>query len=140
MDERAGLDPVSDEAPENDWCVEIDGERFAGRHLLLEFHGAHHLDDPAFIARALNEAATAAKATVLETKFHKFSQNGGVTGVVLLAESHISIHTWPEHDYAAIDIFMCGNCDPHEAVPALRRAFDPARAEVNEQRRGKITS
>ena len=62
----------------------------------------------------------------------------GVSGVVVLAESHISIHTWPERDFAAVDIFMCGACDPHKAIPVLKAAFSPARIDVNEQRRGRV--
>ena len=54
----------------------------------------------------------------------------------MLAESHISIHTWPERGFAAIDIFVCGACDPYKAVPVLRRAFAAQSIEVKEQRRG----
>jgi len=54
---------------------------------------------------------------------HNFGEGSGVTGVVLLAESHISIHTWPELKYAAVDIFMCGACDPQRAIPVLGEHF-----------------
>ena len=64
--------------------------------------------------------------------------NGGVSGVVVLAESHISIHTWPERDFAAVDIFMCGACDPHHSIPVLQAAFKPSRVSLDEQRRGLI--
>jgi len=126
------------QAAEKDWCIELEGERYAGLHLLVEFWDAKHLDDVEFIEATLIAGARAANATLLETKFHKFSPNGGVTGVALLAESHISIHTWPEHAYAAIDIFMCGACNPHDAVPVLERGFEPGRSEIMEHRRGKI--
>jgi len=56
--------------------------------------------------------------------------------VVVLAESHVSIHTWPERDYAAVDIFMCGSCDPYKAIPILRRAFEPTSVQLSEHRRG----
>ena len=69
---------------------------------------------------------------------HHFSPNGGVSGVVVLAESHISIHTWPERDFAAIDLFMCGACDPHLSLPVLKAAFTPTRVDLGEQRRGLI--
>ena len=78
---------------------------------------------PAHIDAALKEAAIIAGATILHSHFHHFSPNGGVSGVLVLAESHISIHTWPERDFAALDIFMCGACDPHLAIPVLKRAF-----------------
>ena len=123
-----------------DWCIELDGARYAGLHLLVEFWGARNLDDPDFIEAALTDAARMAKARVIESKIHKFTPSGGVTGVVLLAESHISIHTWPEHAYAAIDVFMCGTCNPHDAVPVLKKAFAPVRSEIIEQRRGKIST
>ena len=143
MDERMMGEAQTHEAVASkagaDWCVEIGGERYAGRHLLIEFYGAKHLDNPAAIELALKTAAGEAGATCLAGNFHKFTPNGGVTGVLLLAESHISIHTWPEHSYAAIDVFMCGSCDPHAALPALRRAFEPHRSEVGEHRRGKIS-
>jgi S-adenosylmethionine decarboxylase len=123
---------------QKDYFVERDGMKFAGMHLLLDLWGARNLMDPAFIDVALREAAEAAGATVLHAHFHHFSPNGGVSGVLVLAESHISIHTWPERDFAAIDIFMCGACDPHRSLPSLRRAFAADRVLVDEQRRGRL--
>jgi S-adenosylmethionine decarboxylase len=123
---------------QKDYFVERDGMKFAGMHLLVDLWGASNLCDPAHIDAALREAAEAAGATILHGHFHHFSPNGGVSGVLVLAESHISIHTWPERDFAAVDIFMCGACDPYESVPALRRAFAPARVDLDEQRRGRV--
>ncbi|MFV0359161.1 adenosylmethionine decarboxylase [Tropicimonas sp.] len=77
------------------------------QHVLLELHGSDHLADAGRIEAVLKGAAQAAGARVLGAHFHRFA-GGGVTGVLLLAESHISIHTWPENDYAAVDVFMCG--------------------------------
>ncbi|MFT9160304.1 MAG: adenosylmethionine decarboxylase, partial [Acetobacter sp.] len=62
------------------------------------------------------------------------------SGVVVLAESHISIHTWPERNFAAVDIFMCGACDPHLAIPVMQRLFQAKRLEVNEERRGRVAA
>jgi len=121
-----------------DYFVERDGMKFAGTHLLVDLWGAHNLADPAHIDTALREAALIAGATILHSHFHHFTPNGGVSGVVVLAESHISIHTWPERDFAAIDIFMCGACDPHRSIPVLQRAFAPERIDLDEQRRGRI--
>ena len=121
-----------------DYFVERNGLRFAGTHLLLDLWGATALDDPETIEQALREAATAAGATILHGHFHHFSPNGGVSGVLVLAESHISIHTWPERSFAAIDIFMCGACDPYASIPALKSWFRPERILLGEQRRGLV--
>lgn len=80
-----------------------------GKHLLLDFWEASGLSEIACIESAMRGAAMACGATVLEVKLHQFGENGGVTGVALLAESHISIHTWPEISYAALDVFVCGH-------------------------------
>ena len=123
---------------QKDYFVNKDGVTFAGTHLLLDLWGAGNLTDPELIGRALADAAEAAGATILHAHFHHFSPNGGVSGVVVLAESHISIHTWPERDFAAVDIFMCGECNPYNAIPLLKAAFTPRHIGLNEQRRGLI--
>jgi S-adenosylmethionine decarboxylase len=149
MNALAQLGMVSENPSENqttqsslggakDYFVEKDGMRFAGTHLLVDLWGASNLNDPALIDRALCQAAVAAKASILHSHFHHFSPSGGVSGVVVLAESHISIHTWPECDFAAVDIFMCGACDPADSLPVIEAAFRPARMVVDEQRRGRI--
>ncbi|MEM7022122.1 MAG: adenosylmethionine decarboxylase [Pseudomonadota bacterium] len=121
-----------------DYFVERNGLRYAGSHLIIDLWGAHHLDDVALVERTLRRAVVEAGATLLHVHFHKFSPNGGISGVVVLAESHISIHTWPERGYAAIDVFMCGGAEPHKVVPILRNAFQTERVVVNEQMRGII--
>ncbi len=123
---------------QKDYFVERDGVKFAGTHLLIDLWGASNLADPDLIDAALRAAAEEAGATILHSHFHHFSPNGGVSGVVVLAESHISIHTWPERDFAAVDIFMCGACDPHLSVPVLKAAFKPSRVNLGEQRRGLV--
>jgi S-adenosylmethionine decarboxylase len=121
---------------QKDYWIERDGQRFAGMHLLVDLWGASNLAEPDHIDRALREAATVSGATILHSHFHHFSPNGGVSGVLVLAESHISIHTWPEKNFAAIDMFMCGDCDPRLGIPVLEAAFSPARIDLDEQRRG----
>ncbi|GIX08371.1 adenosylmethionine decarboxylase [Elioraea sp.] len=121
-----------------DYFVERNGVKFAGTHLLVDLWGASRLDEPGHIDAALRAAAEAAGATILHGHFHHFSPNGGVSGVLVLAESHISIHTWPERDYAAIDIFMCGACDPYDSIPAIKAAFRPERMLLGEQKRGMV--
>ena len=123
---------------QKDYFVEKDGMRYAGMHLLVDLWDASNLSDPALIDAALRDAAVQAGATILHSHFHHFTPNGGVSGVVVLAESHISIHTWPERRFAAIDIFMCGACNPHDAIPVLRAAFRPDRMDLDEQRRGRV--
>ena len=89
----------------------------SGVHLLADLHGVDPalLRDAAFIDALLRRAAEAAGARILHGHFHVFGDGGGVTGVLLLAESHISIHTWPESGFAAADIFMCGAARPRVA-------------------------
>ena len=123
---------------QKDYFVQRDGIKFAGTHLLIDLWGASNLCDPGHINHALREAAEAAGATILHGHFHRFSPNGGVSGVLVLAESHISIHTWPERDFAAIDVFMCGGCNPYHGVPALKAAFAPSSINIGEQRRGLV--
>jgi S-adenosylmethionine decarboxylase len=130
--------PVHGGEERTDYFVEKDGMKFAGTHLLIDLWGARNLDQPDLIDRALREGAVASGATILHSHFHHFTPNGGVSGVVVLAESHISIHTWPERDFAAIDIFMCGACDPRKAIPVIQAALCPERTDVGEQRRGRV--
>jgi S-adenosylmethionine decarboxylase len=130
---------MSDAGPDQkDFFVERNGVRFAGTHLLIDFWQAENLNNLDAIEQALREAVDACGATLLHLHLHHFSPNGGVSGVAVLAESHISIHTWPERGYAAIDIFMCGSCDPYQAVPVLRRFFGAGQVQLGEQKRGMI--
>ena len=119
-----------------DYFVERDGVSFAGLHLLIDLWGARNLDDEAVIRDALAQSSEACGATLLHIHLHRFVESGGISGVAVLAESHISIHTWPERGFAAIDIFMCGSCDPDGAIPVLKGHFQPRNIQINEQRRG----
>ena len=113
-----------------------------GTHLLLEMNecDAAVLDDMALVKQALLAAAEEAGATVVGEVFHKFSPVG-VTGIVCIAESHISIHTWPEHGYAAADIFTCGdNLKPMEAAHLIAESLQAQHANVMEVKRGVINT
>jgi S-adenosylmethionine decarboxylase len=123
---------------DHDYFIERNGLRYAGSHLIIDLWDAEHLDDIGVIEVALRRAVKAAGATLLHLHLHEFSPNGGVSGVAVLAESHISIHTWPERGYAALDVFMCGSTEPHKVVPILKHAFGPKRLAISEQMRGII--
>ncbi len=130
--QSAGAEP----AAVGDHFVDREGLRFAGRHLILDLWNASNLDDLPIVSETLRNAAKAAGATLLNLDLHCFPSTGGITGVAVLAESHISIHTWPERSYAAIDIFMCGEARPYEAVGVIRRAFAPETVTLFEHKRG----
>ncbi len=126
------------EGGRRDHFVERDGRCFAGTHLIIDLWGATRLDEADHVRAALIEASAVAGATLLHLHVHRFTPSGGLSGVAVLAESHISIHTWPEHGYAAVDVFMCGQTEPHKSIDVLRRAFEAETIEVDELRRGKL--
>ena len=109
---------------------------FAGTHLLIDCWHASRLDDIAHIETTLREAVDVSGATLLHIHLHHFTPNGGVSGVAVLAESHISIHTWPERDYAALDVFMCGDTHPQATVPVFARAFCTDDIQLSTHQRG----
>ena len=111
-----------------------------GRHCIIECFdcGDDWLVDQQAIENTLVQSAQESGATVLHTYFHKFESTGGVTGVIALSESHISIHTWPEHKYMAIDIFMCGDCDPQIAVDYIIMEMNIGTYSVNTLERGSL--
>ena len=126
---------VLDEARE-DHFIRRDGRVFAGTHLIIEVVNGHGLDDEARIERAFRDCVDECGATLLHIHTHKFSPQG-VSGVAVLAESHISVHTWPEIGYGAFDVFMCGEADPWRAVDVLKAAFGTADVRVRELLRGE---
>ncbi len=119
-----------------DFFTEKNGLSFAGTHLLLDCWGASKLDDLAHIEATLRKAVEIAEATLLHLHLHHFTQNGGVSGVVVLAESHISIHTWPERNYAALDIFMCGDTQPDKTIGIFKAAFEVKNMTITKHFRG----
>jgi S-adenosylmethionine decarboxylase len=115
-------------------------ERYAGKHIIIDIYNADSdkLKDLDFIRSTIKQCVIVAKATFLCDLFHPFD-GGGVTGVAILAESHISVHTWPEENFAAFDVFMCGSSVPLACVPILQEAFGGT-ARVQELRRGLLTA
>jgi S-adenosylmethionine decarboxylase len=110
--------------------------RCAGVHLIIDLYQARQLNDIQYIERVLRDCVEISGATLLHIHLHHFEPNGGVSGAALLAESHISFHSWPEHGYAAVDVFMCGKTNPTACVQVLREGFAPKKIAVHEQLRG----
>ncbi|MDR2539174.1 MAG: adenosylmethionine decarboxylase [Chlamydiales bacterium] len=121
---------------DKDHFIEKNGMRYAGTHLIIDLWEAIHLDNLEIMKNALHECVIACKATLLHLHLHRFEPNGGISGIAILAESHISMHSWPEKKYAAIDLFMCGNCQPFLSLPILKKIFQPKYISLNEQMRG----
>jgi S-adenosylmethionine decarboxylase len=113
------------------------GIRCAGAHLIIDLHEATQLDNLELMEKTMKECVEEAGATLLHIHLHHFQPNGGISGVAVLAESHISVHSWPEVGYAAFDVFMCGESKPELAVDVLRKAFKPKRVVVSEHLRGQ---
>jgi S-adenosylmethionine decarboxylase len=109
-----------------------------GTHALADFFDAQYLTDVATLRAALLAAAKSAGANILTDHFHEFPGRSGVTGVVLLEESHISIHTWPNDGFAAIDIFMCGEMSVDIAIDYLVTILKPQKHIVKRVERGGV--
>ena len=120
------------------WIVKKDNLNHLGRHLIAEFWGGRDISDPKEFEKILLKAAVLANTQPLKVFVHKFSPQG-MTGVVVLAESHITFHSWPEIKYLALDIFTCGNqSDPYKALDHLKSKFKPTKVEITEIKRGMI--
>jgi len=112
-----------------------------GSHLLIELYGcdAQSLKLEDFVGQAMHEAAMESEATVVAESFHEFKPYG-VSGAVIIQESHYTIHTWPEHGYAAVDLFYCGGTvKVQKAVEVLQKRFQPSRIKFLVVRRGLQT-
>lgn len=111
-----------------------------GRHLIIELFDCDNeiLSNLEGVENAMNQAAIEAKATIINSIFHHFSPYG-VSGAIIIAESHITIHTWPEYGYAAVDIFTCGEeVDPYKAYEYLKEKFNSKNVKVKELSRGEL--
>lgn len=108
-----------------------------GRHLIAEYYNcdAQVLNDKEGLRRSMLQAAEVMGATILGETFHAFSPHG-VSGTVVIAESHLSIHTWPENGYVAVDIYTCGGLDPRRGFETLGSALDAGSFRVQEILRG----
>lgn len=113
-----------------------------GTHLLLELRDCNPktLSNLEFVQQAMKNAALAAKATIVEVAFHEFSPFG-ISGMVVIAESHLAIHTWPEYGYAAVDVFTCGDLiKPQVAAGYLIEQFESKNPSIVEMKRGILGS
>jgi S-adenosylmethionine decarboxylase proenzyme len=109
-----------------------------GRHLIAEFADCNgqKLADVDFIEESLNEAVRKSGATIIRSIFHRYNPQG-VSGVIVIAESHLSIHTWPEYNYAAVDFFTCGDSvDPYKAYEYMKEMLDSKTSQLSELDRG----
>lgn len=112
--------------------------RILGRHLIVEYCDCDRavLDDAAYLEKHMNEAVRRSGATIVQSVFHRYNPQG-VSGVVIIAESHISIHSWPEYGYAAVDFFTCGeSVDPTRAADYMKQQLGCTRVDIKELRRG----
>lgn len=115
-------------------------QKYLGHQIMAEFYNcpADLLTDHARIEKAMNDAAEACGATIVNSVFHLFNPYG-VSGAVIIAESHLAIHTWPEHGYAAVDVFTCGDqVNTAEAISFLAKALQAENYSFNEINRGNI--
>jgi S-adenosylmethionine decarboxylase len=122
---------------ELDHFIVRDGKVYAGTHLIIDLLGAKNLTDKPRMEKAFRDCVEKCGATLLHIHVHTFLPSGGLSGVAVLAESHISVHTWPERDYAAFDVFMCGDAKPELAVDILKEAFSADEANVQTFYRGE---
>ncbi len=114
--------------------------KYLGKHILAEFYNCDKdvLNDYQLVKKHMNMAAEMAKATIVESVFHLFNP-WGVSGAVVIQESHLTIHTWPEYGYAAVDLFTCGEeVDPWIAFDYLKKNFKSDKTETLEVSRGIV--
>jgi S-adenosylmethionine decarboxylase len=119
-----------------DHFIVKNGVTCAGTHLIIDLWGSDKLADLSLMENAMRHAVEEAGATLLHIHLHHFTPNGGISGVAVLAESHISVHTWPERHYAAFDVFMCGDAQPQKAIEVFQRHFEPTKIDHHEILRG----
>ena len=115
--------------------------QYLGRHILAEFFDCdpNVLNNPELVEKYMLQAALECGATVVNKCFHLFAPHG-VSGVVIISESHLAIHTWPEYGYAAVDLFTCGEqCDPKISYKFLKEKFNSKDAKYTQLNRGLMS-
>jgi S-adenosylmethionine decarboxylase len=112
-----------------------------GTQTFVEYYNCDKniIDDEKKIELLMNNAARISNATIIKSTFHRFAPQG-VSGVIVIAESHFAIHTWPEHSYASVDLFTCGSSiDELKAIKYLKEQFNSSKYEVKKVKRGDFT-
>ena len=116
-----------------------DGVEFAGTHVFVDLWEASRLDEIPYMEAVLREVVDTCRASLIHLHLHHFTPTG-ISGVAVLAESHISVHTWPERGFAAFDVFMSGEAQPQLAIPIFERAFSAGHVNANTVCRGVVES
>ena len=111
---------------------------YAGKHILLDLWGVNFDNSVTTLKKIIKNAVKVSGATMLHIHLHRFGKEQGISGVAVLAESHISVHTWPERDYIAFDIFMCGDTRPEASATYLIKTFQPKKEILKKIKRGVI--
>ncbi len=117
-------------------------DKSLGKHVILELYGCkpENIDDEKLVHEILLDAAKLAKANIISSTFHQFAPQG-VSGMIIIEESHFSIHTWPEYGYAAVDMFTCGDMlDNMSAVDYIKEKFEAQSIYMADMRRGILDS
>lgn len=131
------MDTLSnDEMPVPIYFSRRNGVTCAGVSLGVDIWGATGLNDVSKMRAVLIECVSVCGAKMRNIDLFQFGGAGGVAGVAILMQSHLSVHTWPEHGYAAFDAFMCGDADPYKMIPLLKQAFSPKQIQLTEHVRG----
>ena len=112
---------------------------YAGSHLIIDLWYTSFDNKITTLKSIIKKSILIANATMLHIHLHRFGKGQGISGVAILAESHISVHTWPERDYIAFDIFMCGDTNPREAAQYLISSLKPKKKKITDLKRGVIT-
>lgn len=113
-------------------------EIYVGNHLIVDLWGIKNQFDPKLITDMFISACKNAGATVLFSHCHPFGEDAGTTGVIVLAESHLSWHHYPEVNMISIDIFMCGSANPNLAMPNIEEFWKPSHIDIKNIKRGRV--
>jgi S-adenosylmethionine decarboxylase len=122
----------------SDYFITRNGDTYAGNHIIIDLWGAQGLDDMTLMEATIRQVVIDINATLIHLHLHHFEPNGGISGVAVLAESHLSVHSWPEKGFAAFDVFSCGDSTPEKAVAILTKAFCAQSSKVTTLKRGLI--
>ncbi len=111
-------------------------QEFAGYHILLDLWHVEFNNSIKTLKKIIRQSIQVSGATLLHLHLHRFGKEQGISGVAVLAESHMSVHTWPERGYVAFDIFMCGDTNPQLAAEYLIKTFKPKKEILKKIKRG----